>query len=470
MRGLFLKIFICFWIAQSLIFVLSIAMIVRHRFERPEDLFHGFATALGDVGQSAIQAYQSGGCPALESYAASLGQSVNLADSSKGLVCENKDNAAFQNFLSRADFSRNPTSLASSTEHIWGVPVNAKQGQRYYFLLRLPRRAANPPWYHDLRHFAFPQLPIAIVVCGATTFVLVLLLTRPIAKIRSAARELALGHLQARVELPSRQTRILEGDEIQALMVDFNHMASRLESLVAAQKLLLRDVSHELRSPLARLSVALELANDEASPSMLLHLQRMERETARLNSLVGQLLTLSSMESMERTRSAVEFSLNNLIDEMLPDAEYEAEQRKCGIQFLSSSECRMEGNSELIYRAVENVLRNAIRYTEEGSVIEITLKQAQDTNQPMAILEISDRGPGIPEEQLTAIFRPFFRVDSSRQRETGGFGVGLAIADRAVKLHHGELKALNRPDGGTTMQMRLPCVSVKANASQLQGA
>src|SRR6266702_5453843 len=318
MRGLFLKIFICFWIAQSLIFVLSVAMIVRHRFERPEDLFHGISVTVGSVGKIAVQSYTKGGCPAFDAFSSSVGQKMSLADSSRRLVCESTDNPAYEEFLSKADFSRLPAAVPGSSERFWGIPVSANEGKQYYFVLCLPPRGPNPPWYHDIRHFAFPQLPIAIVVCGVTTFVLVLLVTRPIAKIRRAARELALGHLQARVDLPSRRSRILEGDEIEALILDFNHMAGRLESLVAAQKLLLRDVSHELRSPLARLSVAFELANDEATPSMIPHLQRMERETARLNSLVGQLLTLSSMESMERTKNPVEFSLNSLIDELLP--------------------------------------------------------------------------------------------------------------------------------------------------------
>jgi two-component system sensor histidine kinase CpxA len=242
-------------------------------------------------------------------------------------------------------------------------------------------------------------------------------------------------------------------------MLDFNHMAEQLESLVSAQKLLLRDVSHELRSPLARLSVALELAREDAEPAMAAQLDRIERETGRLNALIGQLLTLSSMEALEKLHLFEPLSLNRLIESILPDAEFEAQHRPCTVVFHADAECRIAGNSELLYRAVENVVRNAIRYTAENSEVMIHLTTARG----LAEIEISDRGPGIPADQLQAIFRPFHRVDVARSPDTGGFGVGLAIAERAVRLHGGETRALNRANGGTTVRMSLPLLKSAAN-------
>jgi two-component system sensor histidine kinase CpxA len=239
-------------------------------------------------------------------------------------------------------------------------------------------------------------------------------------------------------------------------MHDFNHMAERLESLVAAQKLLLRDVSHELRSPLARLSVALELAREDAGEQMTGHLDRIERESLRLNQLIGQLLTLSSLEAMEGAEHFERVSLNQLIEQMIPDADYEAHQRQSSVAFHADSEVVVDGQRELLYRAIENVVRNAIRYTEPGTEVEIRLAKAQENGHRLAMLEISDRGPGIPEGEIDSIFRPFYRVDQARSPHTGGFGVGLAIAERSVKLHHGEVKAFNRNRGGTTVQFRLP--------------
>ena len=290
---------------------------------------------------------------------------------------------------------------------------------------------------------------------GLTTFALVLLFTRPVVPFRKAARELATGKLNARVDWPTSQSRLFAGDEIYALMHDFNHMAERLESLVDAQKLLLRDVSHELRSPLARLSVALELAREDSDAATAPHLERIERETVRLNQLIGQLLTLSSMEALEKVENLEPVSLNQLIERMLPDAEFEAEQRQCKVVFKADRACTIYGNQELLYRAIENVVRNAIRYTESGTEVEISLGAARDGNHG-AEIDVSDRGPGIPENQLGAIFRPFYRVDYARSPKTGGFGVGLAIADRAVRLHHGDLCALNRDGGGATIRITLP--------------
>jgi two-component system, OmpR family, sensor histidine kinase CpxA len=242
-------------------------------------------------------------------------------------------------------------------------------------------------------------------------------------------------------------------------------MAERLESLVDAQKLLLRDVSHELRSPLARLSVALELAREDAGPEMTSNLDRIERETEKLNLLIGQLLTLSSMEALERQKHFKPVSLNQLIERLVPDAQFEAKQRHCSVVFHADVECTVSGNEELLYRAFENVVRNAIRYTESGTQVEISLSAANLTGGQNVMVSVSDRGPGIPPDQLKAVFHPFRRVDSARSPDTGGFGVGLAIADRAVRLHHGEVVASAREGGGAVIRMTLPAMEVDEHVS-----
>jgi two-component system sensor histidine kinase CpxA len=242
-------------------------------------------------------------------------------------------------------------------------------------------------------------------------------------------------------------------------------MAERLQSLVDAQKLLLRDVSHEQRSPLSRVSVALELAREDADPSMTAHLNRIERETEKLNLLIGQLLTLSSMEAIEKRETFKPLSLNHLIERMVPDAEFEAHQSQCSVVFHANADCAVLGSEELLYRAIENAVRNAIRYTATGTEVEIVLTAAKTPGTHEAIIDISDRGPGIPEDQRDAIFRPFHRVDYARSADTGGFGVGLAIAERAVRIHHGEMHALAREGGGTTIRITLPAVEFEEHGS-----
>jgi two-component system sensor histidine kinase CpxA len=453
MRGLFFKIFIIFWIAQSLIFMISTALIVRHHFESPDVLFDGLHSSLENDAQRAAAAYETGGCAAVSHLGAEIEQQIALKDAAGADLC-NPHGLAMP--AAATEFPTRIVSTQLGAQFIWRVPAASAGGKHYVFLLARPHVVREHSLWDDLVHFASPTLPVAIVVGGLTTFVLVLLFTQPIARLRQAARELASGKLDARVNWPTSQSGLFGGDEIYALIHDFNHMAERLQSLVDAQKLLLRDVSHELRSPLARLSVALELAREDADPVMAPHLERFERETGRLNSLIGQLLTLSSMEALEKIENFEPLSLNSLLEQMIPDAEYEARQRQCSVAFHSSGECTIPGNRELLYRAIENVVRNAIRYTESGSEVNIELSTATGSAGPRAVIEVSDRGPGIPADQLDAIFRPFYRVDYARSPGTGGFGVGLAIAERAVRLHQGELRASNRAGGGATIRMSFP--------------
>ena len=454
MRGLFFKIFIIFWIAQSLIFVISTtALIVQHHFGSPDVFFDTLNSSLQNDGNAAAHAYEAGGCDALRAYGQSISQAVDLEDAAGNDLCNLEVSRGPE---PSAPIPARITGIQVGNQYIWKVPVSSTNGKRYLFLLSRHHVPRNESWLQDMMFFSFPQLPAAIVVGGLTTFVLVLLFTRPVVKLRKAARELAMGNLNARVTGPASRSRIFPGDEINGLIHDFNHMAERLESLVDAQKLLLRDVSHELRSPLSRLSVALELARDDAEPSMMPHLERIERETGRLNSLIGQLLTLSSMEALEKVENFEPLSLNRLIERMIPDAEFEARQRQCTVAFHANDECAISGNQELLFRAIENVVRNAIRYSESGSQIEIKLSTAMRRGERSAEIEVSDRGPGIPEDELDKIFRPFSRVDSARSPDTGGFGVGLAIADRAVRLHKGELRASNREGGGATIRMSFP--------------
>jgi len=456
MRGLFAKIFLGFWIAQSLTFLISTVLILRRQFVRPNEIMGVLNTTLPSAATAAANAYEAGGCAGLQQFAASLRQTIYLADTPTHFLCEANTSSAAAGVLANVNRDPGAHSTLVGDENLWTTAIQSAGGRHYFFLLTR-HHAASSHGLRELLFFAFPQLPVAIVVFGITTFVLVLLLVRPIGRLRVAARALANGELATRVAKPDGEERIFGGDEIQGLVHDFNYMAEQLERLVGAQKILVRDVSHELRSPLARLSVALELAREEAPASMQEHLQRIDREAGRLNLLIGQLLRLSSMESTNASSHPDKFTLHGLVEELLPDAEYEAQQRCCKIQVLEHSECTVQGNQELIYRAIENIVRNAIRYTRQDTVVELKIRCEERAGVRMVTLDVADSGPGIPEAELENIFRPFYRVDAARQQDTGGFGVGLAIADRAVRLHHGEVRARNRPQGGLTISLSLPC-------------
>jgi two-component system, OmpR family, sensor histidine kinase CpxA len=456
MRGLFAKIFLGFWIAQSLTFLISTVLILRRQFVRPNEMMGVLNTTLPNAATAAANAYEAGGCAGLQQFAVSLRQTIYLADTPTHFLCEANVSSAAAGVLANVQREPGVRSNVVGEQNLWSMSIQSTSGRQYFFLLSR-HHTASTYGLRELLFFAFPQLPVAIVVFGITTFVLVLLLVRPIGRLRIAARALANGELATRVPKPDGEERIFGGDEIQGLVHDFNYMAEQLERLVGAQKILVRDVSHELRSPLARLSVALELAREEAPASMQEHLQRIDREAGRLNLLIGQLLRLSSMESINASSHLDKFSLHALVEELLPDAEYEAQQRCCRIQVLEHSDCTVQGNQELIYRAIENIVRNAIRYTRQDTVVELKMSCEERAGVRMVTLDVADSGPGIPETELENIFRPFYRVDAARQQDTGGFGVGLAIADRAVRLHHGEVRARNRPQGGLTVSLSLPC-------------
>jgi len=461
MRGLFLKIFAIFWLAQSLIFIISTTLIVRQHFASPNIVSDALDNNLRHDATAALTDFTAGGCPAFRNNTARNEPSgATLLDANGRPVCATPTAPSIAN-LSRITSTRIDGRQVGNL-YVWLVPVTAPDGKNYVYVWHQPP-SRNPQTQRrwNLLHFAFPQLPVAIAVGGLTTFVLVLLFTRPIVRMRKAARALANGDLTVRVEQSPSAASQSNSDEFQGLVHDFNHMAERLESLVDAQKLLLRDVSHELRSPLARLSVALELAHDDANPELTQHLSRIEREASNLNQLIGQLLTLSSLEARENTAAFQPVSLNQLCRQLLPDAEYEAQQHACSVTLIEENQCTIRGNPDLLYRAIENVVRNAIRYTDLNTDVTIRISEtAPNLRHPdarhFAAIEVTDQGPGIPESDLAHIFRPFYRVDQARSSHTGGFGVGLAITERATRLHNGTLRATNRPTGGTSILFLFP--------------
>ncbi|WP_437806193.1 ATP-binding protein [Sorangium sp. So ce1078] len=305
------------------------------------------------------------------------------------------------------------------------------------------------PWMFFIVPETLPLRLLAIVVVtGLVAVILARYLSRPIRILRGATQRMAAGDLSVRV---AQQLTGADGETL-ALGRDMDRMAERIEELLETQRRLLRDVSHELRSPLARLNIALELVRRRSPPDVEPAFDRIERETERLNGMIGELLTLSRLESgrgMERTERV---DLTALVEQLVDDAAFEAEQLGCSVELGARDACSLDGNEELLRRAVENVVRNAVRFTEAGTTVRIDLECAGGT----AELRVRDRGPGVPEAALGDIFKPFYRVDDHRARGAGGTGIGLAITQRAVLLHGGGVEARNAEGGGLEVALRLP--------------
>jgi two-component system sensor histidine kinase CpxA len=233
-------------------------------------------------------------------------------------------------------------------------------------------------------------------------------------------------------------------------------MAEQIENLVNAQSRLLKDISHELRSPLARLTVALELARQRTGPEAQTILDRISLESSRMNELIGSLMTISRLESGAGNLKKVPVELEQIIDEVARDAAFEAQARNCQVEAEIVDELPVLGDPALLHSAIENVVRNATRYTADGSTVKIRAEALQQGNAREAVIVVSDAGPGVPVDSLDRIFRPFYRIDDARGRSTGGVGLGLAITEQAVRLHGGSVRASNLPEGGLSVEIRLP--------------
>jgi two-component system, OmpR family, sensor histidine kinase CpxA len=300
---------------------------------------------------------------------------------------------------------------------------------------------------HRPRVIAIPLL-IAAVVSALVCLLLSRYLTRPLERLRGAARQFAAGDLTLRVAPTLGRRR----DEIAELARAFDQMAERLEKVFGAQRQLLRDASHELRSPLARLQAALGLARQRGGAGA--KLDRMERETERLNELIGRLLSLSRLEAGVDAASTEPVDLTELLHALVDDARFEAETAGCGVTLDVPVTATVNANPLWLHSALENVVRNAIRYTAKNSAVEISL--TDDAARPgWVVIRVRDHGPGVPEADLERLFEPFVRVGEARDRASGGHGLGLAIADRAVRLFGGEISARNEPDGGLSVLIRL---------------
>jgi len=299
---------------------------------------------------------------------------------------------------------------------------------------------------------ALSFLLVAMGAAGLTWYRFYRYSTVPLRRLRKVTQQLAGGDLSARVGEGLDNRR----NEVADLGRDVDRMAERIESLVGAHQRLIRDVSHELRSPLSRLNVALELARQSAGPSHSAPFDRIERESDRLNELIGQLLMLTKLESESGSIKRGEFDITALVVEIVKDADFEVKNNNRQVVATVSEEIMLNGNSELLRQAIENLVRNAVRYTEQGTPVEISIKKKMANGRNWVHIEVRDHGPGVPESALYDIFRPFYRVNDARERQSGGTGVGLAISDRAVRLHGGSLRAFNAPGGGLVMKMELP--------------
>ena len=292
---------------------------------------------------------------------------------------------------------------------------------RYWFLVVAPLDKSHP-W------MLFPYYILAATVIALLCWLAAVGLISPIRKVSKTAALFGRGELTVRV-ITRRQ------DEIGQLAQSFNQMADRLERLITSERRLLEDISHELRSPLSRLKLATKLARTSLDQQSAL--DRIERDVDRMSSLMSDILEITRMEGDPSPLNMAILNLDSLVEAIIEDCLIEAEMHGCSLAISGSTVNQIEGNRELLRRAIENVVRNAIRYSPPQSVIDIIVNKESS----MTRIEVRDWGPGVPEEYLTSIFEPFFRIEEARDTTRGGTGLGLSIAKRAIQLHYGTIRA-----------------------------
>ncbi len=475
MKSLFLKIFLSFWTAQALFLVLAILVTIALRPAR-----HGIESEAPQILAETVNAYLSGGEPAAHEYVEQLRRTrhvwASVFDASGHEISGRRPR--MEDLGPGGPPPDSPLRGGPPRRRGWIDSLLPDRvirqsltldGKRYTLVLVLP---SGPPVFFGPHDIPGLGIAIAIITSGLMCYLLAWSMTSPVTRLRKAAQSLAAGDLGARAGAPASGRR----DELTELTRDFDRMADRIEGLVESQSRLLKDVSHELRSPLARLSMALGLARQRVAskvgpesapvyaPELESALDRIELEADRLNQLIQRLLTISRLESGADGLHKTQLSLRELVEEVARDAEYETPGRGCRVTTPSNAtdgdEFLVEADPDLLRSAIENAVRNATRYTAEGTTVEVRLERqhALKGNGEEIVVRVLDSGPGVPNEDLAKIFEPFYRLDDARNRQTGGAGLGLSIADRAIRLHGGTLRASNRLEGGLEIEIRIPSV------------
>jgi two-component system sensor histidine kinase CpxA len=465
MPRLFFRIFLWFWVGVAVLsatFVLSSALI-RSRSAEDERWRQKYRVTVDFRTQHAIDLFDHGGIPAVSKLLGPLEERDPMRnyifDATNRQVYGSPAPANVLRVLASVDQSQESGPQFFSDERIAAETYTPPSGDRYVFIMTFPQPSVFPPslvifLFEDVGRKGIIRFATILGVGAFFCFWLARHIAAPIDKLRLATRRIACGHLDARID--ERVTR--RKDELGDLGRDFDRMAERIDSLVKAQRQFLADVSHTVRSPLARMNVALGLARQRSGPEVAEHLDRIEREAGRLNKLIGDLLTMAKIDTGVALEQKEIVDLGALLQEVVADGDYEAKSRNCAVVFDPPAGCWIRGAPETLRGAIENVVRNAVQYTKEGTNIEVRVDchtgLAQSDHR--AVIQVRDHGHGVPEDALIDLFVPFYRIHHLGNHNSNGVGLGLAIAERTFRLHGGKVAAANAPNGGLVVTLELP--------------
>ena len=455
LRSLSLKIFLWFCLAMV---VSGIAFVLVALFFPSRTVIvqakNFFTYKVTNAGQVAVNVYEKDGPEELTRFLNRLREitSFNLyLLNSKGDGLNTSNLPAGASVLMQKALSTDTVQIANlATQPLVAKKLTGEDTRAYVVMLQMPHGLNH--FVAEMSHTFVLRILAALLASGVVCLLMARYLTSPIRKLKSAVRRLAQGDLHVRVAEGLGRRK----DEIAALGRDFDTMASRIESLMKAQERLFREIAHELRSPLTRLNVALEICRKHTDENARRFLDRIAMETDNLSLLITQLLTLSRLDNADLTLQRKPVVLENLIGRIAQDASFEGETRDCAVVFECRDRCTLPADGNLVRSAIENVIRNALRFTPNGTQVEVTQSIRRDSAGTKAVICVRDFGPGVPPGNLKNLFKPFFRADDVKVRTSESAGLGLAIAMRAVQMHNGLIMARNADDGGLMVEIRLP--------------
>jgi two-component system sensor histidine kinase CpxA len=432
MRSLFGKILIWFWFTLAITVVGSAFISALNVNWNDSDERAPVARLVTFQLEEARTAYETGGRPGLQAFLDTLHRVYDA----KGILTDENGRDLLTND-DRSDLIRHVRGRGLYQFFRTGDATVARVANdgKYRFFFIVPRASVGA-WFLMPDHIFV--MAAAVLLC----YLLAYYLTAPVRQLEKAVERFGSGDLSARVGS-------MRQDELGHLARTFDRMANRIETLVTAERRLLLDISHELRSPLARLGVAVELAR--SGENLDASLNRIQKESDRLNALVGQLLQVTRAEGDPSSLRRHPVQLDQLVQQLVDDSLIEAAARGCEVKFERREPVQVEGDPELLRRAIENVIRNAIRYSPRETAVEVSLERSNGK----AVVDVRDHGPGVPEEALPHLFDAFYRVETDRNRISGGIGLGLSLARRAIELHKGAIRAKNAQPG-LEVEMELP--------------
>lgn len=455
MSKLFWKIFLWFWLAMTLIGAILVALALTTNPR--EDYVKRQTHRLTEYGQQLIRAYETEGPQGMNDLVRTIREEEGLELELVNVRAAPLGLRALPSRIQRYNDRDLPGRVRPPPP--FGAPQPRREREARHFTIPLERdyvlfAEVPPPSKMEILfnpEILTIRLLVTFLVAGVVCYILARSLTSPILKLRQAAQEFAGGNLTTRVA-----PRLGQGSgELFDLAHDFDRMAEQIETLLSSQQRLLRDISHELRSPLARLNIALELVRRQGAENSPRHLDRIAGESEKLNEMIGQLLAITRQEGWgSHGRGSGPVALDELLRRVVEDANYEGKTSGRRAELTIRQPMTIPGVEELLHSALENVVRNGLRYTTLDGPVVVALDRSVDGRS--AVITVGDRGPGVPVADLPRLFQPFYRVSEARDRQSGGAGVGLAIAERAIRLHGGTISAANLPTGGLMVTISLP--------------